>query len=192
MPLPWLSIIDGVLGATDIVRWARGRSTSSGLSSHVSGRTEERLAGVMVSALKEVFARDHERLEIERQRIEEEQARADRAMRLELLRQAGEREIGRLRLTSGVAVASWLGTLLLATRLTSGGAFPRVALGLGWALLLAALAGSFTGQRTVARALGRVDDRSPVSEVTAPVGAIVAPWLIVAGLALIALAVLFT
>jgi len=25
MPLPWLRIIDGVLGATDLVRWVKGQ-----------------------------------------------------------------------------------------------------------------------------------------------------------------------
>jgi len=191
MPLPWLSIIDGVLGATDIVRRVTGRSTSTAVGSPVSGRLEERLAGVMVSALKEVFARDHERLEMERQRIEDEHARAERAMRFELLRQAGEREIGRLRLISGVAIASWLGTLLLVSRLAGGGTFPRIALGLGWALLLAALAATFTAQGAVSRALAGVNDRSPVSEVTSTTAGGIAPWLIIGGLALIGAAAVF-
>jgi hypothetical protein len=48
---------------------------------------------------------------LERQRLEEERERAERLLRLEWLRQSGEREIARLRVLAGVALASWLGTL---------------------------------------------------------------------------------
>src|SRR5439155_23557758 len=103
MPLPWLRIIDGVLGATDLVRWVKGQPPAD---SRANTRLESRLAAVVVSALKEAFDRDHQRLELERQRLDEERERADRLLRLEWLRQAGEREIGRLRLLAGVALAS--------------------------------------------------------------------------------------
>jgi hypothetical protein len=193
-----MKIIDGLLGATDLVRSAKSRTAIDGPMERPSTSIEARLASVVVSALKEAFDRDHERMELERQqielqrqRMEEDRLRAERAMRLELLRQVGDREIGRLRLIGGTAMVSWLGTLLLATRLTSGGAFPRVALGLGWALLLAAIAASLTAQGAVARALGRADDRLPSSDVAATPGGSAAPWLIVAGLGLIAIGVLF-
>ena len=195
MPVPWLRIIDGVLGATDIVRWVRGKPPEAGLEGTQgagAGRLEARLAGVIVSALKEAFDRDRQRLEFEQQRLEEERERADRLMRLEWLRQAGDREIGRLRLVAGVAVVSWLGTLLVATRLTGGGSSARVMLGLGWALLLAALASSLAAQSRVTRVLGQVDDRSPVTDVTGSATGAAAPWLIVAGLALIAIGMLVT
>ena len=71
---------------------------------------------MVVSALKEAFDRDHQRLELERQRLEEERERAERLLRLEWLRQAGEREIARLRVLAGVALAGWLGTLFLVGR----------------------------------------------------------------------------
>src|SRR5688572_21052158 len=103
MPLPWLRLIDGVIGATDIVRWVRGRSGEDAVAP-AQHALNSRLAGVVVSALREAFDRDHQRLEIERQRLDEERRRAERAMRLELLRQAGDREIGRLRLVAAVAV----------------------------------------------------------------------------------------
>jgi hypothetical protein len=193
MPVPWLRIIDGVLGATDLVRWVRGKPPEAGLeTTQGAGRLEARLAGVIVSALKEAFDRDRQRLEFEQQRLEEERERADRLIRLEWLRQAGDREIGRLRLVAGVAVVSWLGTLLLATRLTAGGSSPRVMLGLGWALLLAALASSLAAQSRVARALGQVDDRSPITDVTGSATGTAAPWLILAGLSLIAIGILVT
>jgi hypothetical protein len=136
---------------------------------------------------------ERRRLELEREELENERARADRALRLERWRHAGEREIARLRLVAGVAVVSWLGTLFFSTRIVSGGGAPggRVALALGWALLLAALAAAFAAQTRVATALDRID------ETTTGQGAIesglvgtFAPWLIIAGLAVVGVAVL--
>src|SRR5689334_20967728 len=97
MPVPWLSIIDGLLGATDIVRRVRGRSLEQIETAGRSGSIEARLAGVVVSALKEAFQRDSERIEFERQKLEGERERAERLLRMEWLRQAADREIGRLR-----------------------------------------------------------------------------------------------
>ena len=59
MPVPWLRIIDGVLGATDMLRWARGRPQAD--EEHRPVRTdgiEAKLTGVVMAALKEVFDRD--------------------------------------------------------------------------------------------------------------------------------------
>jgi hypothetical protein len=191
MPLPWLRIIDGVLGATDIVRWARGQSPAqTGVAG--ASRLETRLAGVVVSALKEAFERDHQRLELERQRLEEERERAERLLRLEWLRQAGEREIARLRVLAAVALAGWLGTLFLVGRVTASGTSGRVMLGLTWLFLLTALATTFAAQSRVAAELGRMDDRSTSAEITRSVAGVVSPWLIVAGLATIAISLLFT
>jgi hypothetical protein len=202
MAVPWLRIIDSVLGFTDVVRAVKGRppatarderdlaATRGGVGGP-SAALETRLTGVVVAALKEAFDRDHQRLELERQHMAEERARAERALRLELLRQAGDRELGRLRLLAGVAVASWLGTLFFATRLVAGAAGGRIALGAGWVLLIAALGSTFAAQSRVARALGAVDDRTQTVDVTASGAAgAVAPWLIVAGLAVIAFGVL--
>src|SRR5712691_687129 len=122
MPVPWLRIIDGVLGATDLVRWVKGQPPPE---ARLAGSLETRLAGVVVSALKEAFDRDHQRLELERQRLEEERERAERLLRLEWLRQAGERGIGRLRVMAGGALAGWLGTLFLVARLTAVGTAGR-------------------------------------------------------------------
>src|SRR5215510_11445649 len=191
MPLPWLRIIDGVLGATDLVRWVKGQPASE-TSVAGANRLEARLAGVVVSALKEAFDRDHQRLELERQRIDEERERAERLLRLEWLRQAGEREIARLRVVAGVALASWLGTLFLVSRMTASGTPGRVMLGVTWLFLLTALATAFSAQSRVAEELGRMDDRSTASEVTRSAAGMSAPWLIVAGLATIAVSLLFT
>src|SRR5689334_20528307 len=162
MALPWLRIIDAALGMTDLVRSRRSRALVDGdpesqrLAPSALGGLETRLAGVVVAALKEAFDRDTRRLELEREQPEGERRRAERALQLELLRQSGDREIGRLRLPAGIAVASWIGTLFFSSRLIGGPVAARVLLGAGWVLLLAAVAASFTAQSTVARALERI------------------------------------
>src|SRR6478672_13047907 len=190
MPLPWLRIIDGVLGATDLVRWARGQQPEPDTRLEAGSRLEARLAGVVVSALKEAFDRDHQRLELERQRLEEERERAERLLRLEWLRQAGEREIARLRVLAAAALAGWLGTLFLVSRVTASGTAGRVMLGLTWLFLLSALATAFSAQTRVADEMGRMDDRSTPAEITRSTAGSASPWLIVAGLATIAISLL--
>ena len=196
MPVPWLQLIDAAIGITNAVRRTRSRTAALGEAREVGiaqpalGGIEARLAGVVVAALKEAFDRDHQRLELERAQMEAERQRAERAMRLELLRQTGDREIGRMRLMAGVALASWLGTIVLASRLLAGTP-GRIALGVGWLLLLLALAGAFLEQARLARALGQVDDRTPLDDVMPPGGrGASVPWLIVAGLAAVAAGVL--
>lgn len=196
MAVPWLRLIDAALGMGDVVRRVRARSgiaddtrqlaqTSSAL-----GGIEARLAGVVVAALKEAFDRDNQRIELERQKQDAERERAERALRLELLRQAGEREISRLRWIAAIAVSGWIGALLLASRLlaTSGS---RVLLGAGLALLLIAMACAFTDQSRIGRSLAVADDRLSVETATAPgLAGVAAPWLVAAGFAAITIAVL--
>ena len=196
MPIPWLGLLDLALGLGNMARGARKRSAdpeSEQLTAggRALGPLDARLAGVMVAALKEVFDRDSRRLELEREQMEAERLRAERALRLEQMRQGGEREIGRLRLVAGVAVAAWLGTLFFSARLAGDGVGARVAVGVGWALLLAALASSFFAQTTVARTLDRMDEASARHDIVdAGLAGALAPWLLVAGLAVIAAAVL--
>src|SRR2546428_6776954 len=106
MPLPWLRIIDTILGVTDFARSRAPRAQSDAPDQLVPGsgalgHLETRLAGVVVAALKEAFDRDTRRLELERAQLDAERERAERVLRLELRRQAGDREIGRLRLLAG-------------------------------------------------------------------------------------------
>jgi hypothetical protein len=201
MGLPWLQIIDAAIGITDLVRSRRIRTMADDqqqkqqqqqqdleVAARVPGALEARLAGVMVAALKEVFDRDTKRLELEREQVAIERERAERALRLELRRQAGDREIGRLRLLAAVAIVSWLGTLFFAARLIGGPVGARAALGVGWALLLGAVAASFTAQSRVAAALEAPsqDDRA----LSFGAGGTIAVWLIVVGLAAVGAAVL--
>jgi len=205
MPVPWLQIIDAVIGVSNFARSRRAVPPSEELqqqqqiesAARVPGGLEARMAGVVVAALKEAFDRDTRRLELEREQLAAERERAERALRLELQRQSADREIGRLRFLAGVSVAGWLVTLLLAiwpgSRLvaTIGG---RVALGGGWLLLSAALAASFSAQARVAAALGslaagKIGADDVVSSGAAGAAAL---WLIVGGLMLIGLAALVT
>src|SRR5262245_28387351 len=100
MSVPWLRILDAVLGVTDFAmsrRAARAadltddRALATGARS--IGALETRLAGVVVAALKEAFDRDSRRLDLERERAEADRLRAERVLRLEWLRQAADREI---------------------------------------------------------------------------------------------------
>jgi hypothetical protein len=197
MPLPWLQILDAVIGVTDLARSRKIRKMSqesgdpqqqleAGRAAAGFGGLEARLAGVVVAALKEAFERDTHRLELEREQLEAERQRAERALKLELRRQASDREIGRLRLLAGVAVTSWIGTLFFSARLLGGPAGVRAALGGAWLVLLAAFAASFVAQSRVAEAASRTDER----DVDSGVAGAFALWLIVLGLALVGVAVL--
>ena len=202
MAVPWISLIDVALGLTDVVRRMRGSGDTKGRSLAASSTVvprarDTRLTGVMMSALREAFDRDHERHELERQRAEDERQRAEddrlraeRAMRLDALRQAGDREIGRLRLTVGVAISSVLVSMLLATRLLTG-VGGRVALGAGWLLLLVAIAQSFAEQGRIGRLLMFSDDQLSPSRLASGTSGLVL-WLIVGGLATIGLGLLIS
>src|SRR5439155_27012886 len=101
MPVPWLQIIDTLIGLTDLARLGRRPPPPPEHQLQLDpdrvggplGGLETRLAGVVVAALKEAFDRDTHRLELERAELEAERERAERALRLELRRQAGDREI---------------------------------------------------------------------------------------------------
>jgi hypothetical protein len=197
MPLPWLRIVDVVIGLTDLARGRKTPPPAPDLEGQLQldpnrpgalGGLETRLAGVVVAALKEAFDRDTRRLELERTTLEAERERAERALRLELRRQAGDREIGRLRLLAGIAVASWIGTLFFSIRLLSGGLGPRLSLAGAWLLLLLAFAAAFMGQSRVAESLAQSENR----DLASGTAGLMALWLIVSGLGLVGLAVLMT
>jgi hypothetical protein len=198
MPPPWLAIIDAAIGLTNMAL-ARRRSTPADETEHVPPAEmtpgaprafETHLTGVMVSALREVFSRDTKRLDLERDIAETQRAlaeaereRAERALRLELRRQAGDREIGRLRLMAGLALIVWLATLILSPRFLAGGSTPRLLLGSSWFFLTGALACVLVAMSRVSRALADPDhDRAPVPEAGAA-GALAA-WFILTGFVL--------
>jgi hypothetical protein len=201
--IPWLRVLDAVVGLTDVARGRRQALASSLESSTAASRSlDVGLAGVVVAALKEVFNRDTHRLELEREQLERERERADRRLKIELLRQTGERELGRLRVLSGVATAAWLGTLVAALfsgRMSGAGVAARILLGSGWVMLPAALAISLVAQSRVVGVLARLDREVEgyavgggvrPEELISGGGVGLVPWLIAVGLALIGLAAL--
>ena len=197
MALPWLQLIDAALG---LANFALGRKAAAAAgdppeqqqleaAARAPGGLETRMAGVVVAALKEAFDRDARRLDLERELADAAQRRAERVLQLELQRQAGDREIGRMRLLAGVAGAAWIGTLLMASRIGAA-TVARVTLGAGWLLLLGAIAAAFTAQSGIAAAVDAVasgDDRRAIRSGTA--GAL-ALWLLIGGLLLAGVAVL--
>lgn len=199
MPLPWLGLIDTLIDVANLAlskksRRAADESESSAMAGRPGGQLEARMTGVVVAALKEAFDRDAKRLELEREQADRERLHAERLLRLELLRQAGDREIGRLRLMAVVAIGGWIGTLFFSARLIGGPTGSRVMLGVGWLLLLVALSLAFGAQARVGRALARIDEplasTARLDDLTSGAAGALVPWLIVGGLAVIGMAVL--
>src|SRR5687768_6980249 len=96
------------------------RSGDSGLMQAPAGsaggigtQIEARLTNVVMAALKEAFDRDHARLELERAQLDEQRRRAEEAMRLELRRQAADRELTRLRMLAAMALIAWLASMAI-------------------------------------------------------------------------------
>jgi len=212
MPVPWLRLLDAAVGVSDLARRVSRRSPPAmgrvDRPAGLAGRIEARLLGMVMAALKEAFNRDEQRLELEREQIEAERRRAERALRLELARQVGDREASQLRLLASVAAGSLLATLLFPANLVGRAPNARLAIGIGGLMLLAALASAFIAHGRVGRALDRLAratteaiDRDesqrfyPAVEATdsvlgsSGVPGAAAPWLIVAGLAAIVLGV---
>ena len=162
-------------------------TTTSPAGSALVGQIETRLTNVVVAALKEAFDRDHARLELERAQMEEQRRRAEEAMRLELRRQAADRELARLRLIGGAALVGWIASVLLVVaRLGGLSVAARSIAALGWLLLLGSLGSAFASQ-------GRVASLMTGSSASADTGAggATALWLLIAGLAVSAMALLF-
>jgi hypothetical protein len=154
--------------------------------SMLATQLEATLTNVVVAALKEAFDRDRARLDLERAQLEEQQRRAEAAQRQELRRQVADRELGRLRLLGGTALAGWIASIALLGLRAGAASMPaRVALAVGWCLLLGALATAFTAQGRVS-ALAQESDQ-PLQAGGAGTAAI---WLLVAGLAAIAVSLL--
>ena len=151
----------------------------------LAGQIEARLSTVVVAALKEAFDRDHARLELERQQLEEQRHRAEEALRHELRRQAVDRELGRLRLLAGTALIGWIASvLLLGWRIPLASLPARLAMAAGWFLLLAALGAAFTAMGRIGEAATQSGSPSVLRSSTLPM------WLLLVGLAMTALMLL--
>jgi hypothetical protein len=151
------------------------------------GQLEARLTGVLVSALDEAFKRDAARLEIERAALEDQRRRAEEALRLELVRQAGDRALIRMRALGGLALVIWLVSVVFAMRFPEGMAgIGRIILALGWACLAGSLAGCVAASTAIARWLARAQtQRVSPEEVPEGGASAAAPWLVLGGLVLV-------
>ena len=153
---------------------------------NLAGALEAPLTNVVVAALKEAFNRDHARLELERTHLEEERRRAEQALRLELRRQAADRELGRLRLLAGAALVGWIASVAMFAAGIGGTVLPaRVLVAVGWLFLLGALGMAFTAQSQVGAATAEGD--RPVATSAAQTSL----WLLILGLAASAFSLLF-
>jgi hypothetical protein len=187
----WLRVLDTVAGLAAATRRLRSReperpdlAAGGGL-----GQVETRLAGVVVAALKEAFDRDRARLDLERARMDAEQRRAEDALRFELQRQAGDRALMQGRLTIVVSVVVWITSTILIFGLPDlQAAVPRTLLALGWAALIGSMASAFVAHTAVTGWMS--GHRASPGAGTAPPASQLAPWLLLAGLALTAASLL--
>ena len=162
MLVPWLRIIDAALGMRDAAREKKERT-----------------------------AEDSRRLDIERQRLDAERERAERALKIELMRQAGDREIGRLRLVAGLAIVSWIGALVVSVTLVGPRLGARVLVGLGWLTLIGAVLTALSAQVRVEKRMSRIaDEFARIEDLSSGVMGALPPWLIALGLALVGFATL--
>ena len=201
MAVPWLDILDTVIAVADIARIVTGerghdekateRQAPPAVAAAVAGSLDAPLAAI-ASALRDAAVRDARRMEVEREQKAAERQRADRALRLELVRQAGDREIGRMRTLAGVAVAAWIGTLVWSTRLIGVGVGARFLLGFGWLFLLGAIAASFVAQSRAAAAVDVLASGDDVRDgaIRSGTSGILALWLMILGLVLAGVAAL--
>lgn len=185
----WMRVLDTVAGLAQMTtrpRRAEGSEVAPAQPSGPLGALEARLAGVVVAALKEAFDRDKARMDLERETIEAERARAERALQAELRRQAADRTLTHLRL-----IAVFAGGMLLVSGALSAWIAPMrdgaaaVALAGGWVAALAALGCVFAAWPRVS---GWAAGSSSDAQQSGPAAA--APWLLLLALALTGASVL--
>jgi hypothetical protein len=191
---------DGVGKAIEVVSGlAAGRHSSEDAAATpmeprgMLGGLEARLAGVLVSALHEAFARDAARLDSEREQAASERRRAEAALRLEMARQLADRHLSQLRAVVAIDVVVWLASLLVAALHPAAGP-SKLLLGCAWAALTAGLAAAFLAYARISAqaailadvtAVPGLDDRAEAARMR-PRALDAASWLAVSGLGLAA------
>jgi hypothetical protein len=151
----------------------------------LSEQLQAGLTNVVVAALKEAFDRDRARLEMERTHLEEQRLRAEANMRIEMRRQAAEREAGRLKLLGGAALVGWVVSVaLMLSRIGHISTVSQILIGLGSLFLLSSLGCAFY-------AYGQIPDPAATeAPKTSNPTAAAALWLLLGGLALTAVSLL--
>jgi hypothetical protein len=192
---PWLRALDVLGGLVDMTRRVTGaapRERDDALTAGAgSGQLEARLAGVVVAALREAFDRDRTRLDLERTQIEAERERAERALRLELRRQATGHALTGVRLTGTMAFLIWLASAILlvwADLIREGPG--RFLLGAGWLALMGTIGCAFVSHQKLLEWMSDVHspDTNDAPPRTGPMKTM--PWLLLAGLGLTAVSLL--
>ncbi len=148
---------------------------------------EHRLAGVVVAALKEAFDRDRARMDLERETLEAERSRAERALQAELRRQAADRALMQIKLISVFAGLALLMSSVLAAwvgGMRTGAS--AVLLMLGWAMSVGTLGCVFAAWQEVTVWASATEP--PPAGSSALVAT--APWLLLASLGLLATSLL--
>ena len=181
----WMRVLDTVAGLAQAGSRLRRPAAEGEVRPGPLGALETRLAGVVVAALKEAFDRDKARMDLERETLEADRARAERALQAELRRQAADRTLMQLKL-----IAMFAGGLLLVSgalvawipEMRDG--VGAAVLGGGWAAALAALGCVFAAWPSVSR---WADGTSPDAQHS---GMTLAPWLLLVALALCGASVL--
>ena len=186
---------DGVGKAIDIVSALAGSGKRSADEDGtlqprgVMGGIEARLAGVLVSALHEAFARDAARMDAEREHASAERERAERALRMEIARQEADRQTGQLRALVAIDVVVWLASLVAVVIHPPAGLAAKTLLAAAWLVLVAGIGAAFVayGRVSQAAAAGLVREAA-ASEPPRVLSA--ASWLTVSGFGLAAASVI--
>jgi hypothetical protein len=181
----WMKILGTVTSLAQA--GAQFSRPSSGEVAPAGSSLEHRLAGVVVAALKEAFDRDRVRMDFERETLEAERSRAERALQAELRRQAADRALTQIKLISIFAglvllmssvLAAWIGGMRAGTA--------AVLLTVGWAIALATLGCVFAAWQQVTVWASATEPPPAGSSRLAAT----APWLLLASLVFVAASLL--
>jgi hypothetical protein len=186
MAVGWMKILDTVTTLAQVGAQFR-RPTDLAAPAGGPGALEQRLAGVVVAALKEAFDRDRARMELERETLEAERSRAERALAAELRRQAADRALTQLKLVAVFAGLALLVSAILAAWLDGmRSGLAAAFLGGGWALALATLGCVFAAWQQVTEWASATEPPPAGSSRLARI----APWFLLASLTCVAASLL--
>jgi hypothetical protein len=191
----WMKVLDTVSGLIQMSsrfrRPPEGEMQAPGPASAPLGQLETRLAGVVVAALKEAFDRDRARMDLERAQMDAERARAEEALRAELRRQSAERALGQLRLIAAMAFGLMMVTAALGVWMPGmRGMLPRLLLGSGWLLAIAALGCAFAAWQHISAWTATASGTVQAAASPDHPGAAAAPWLLLGALGLTGISLL--
>jgi hypothetical protein len=191
MPIPWLRLLDIALGVTNFAQsraLARQDEPASDEGGGDSERHDTRLSSVVAAALREVLDRDARKMQMLGEKAEDDRQRAERALRVELLARAADREASRLRLLAGCALAAWLGTIVTGVWMNSDSLAVRMLFGSGMLLQLASFASALLVHTTLSDPLEVLATTNDMTRRKGITGLDVALWLLIAGLVLVGIA----